>query len=64
MPEPLVLVMAAFALLSAALLVAAFAALRKRRWIGTCMSIVLAVLFLPWRVWPPPWAWRCKATGP
>ena len=38
--------MAAFALLSAALLVAAFAALRKRRWIGTCMSIVLAVLFL------------------
>ncbi len=46
MPEPLVLVMAAFALLSFVLLLAALAAVRKRRWIGTSMALVLAVFFL------------------
>jgi hypothetical protein len=46
MPEPLVLVMAAFALLSVVLLVVALAAVRKRRWIRTGMTLVLAVLFL------------------
>src|SRR5712692_6214255 len=46
MPEPLVLVMAAFALLSFVLLVAALAAVRKRRWIGTSLALVLAVLCL------------------
>ncbi len=46
MPQPLVLVMAAFALLSVVLLILALAAVRKRRWIGTGMAFVLAVLFL------------------
>ncbi|OLC12190.1 MAG: hypothetical protein AUH29_17115 [Candidatus Rokubacteria bacterium 13_1_40CM_69_27] len=46
MPEPLVLVMAAFALLSVVLLVAALAAVRKRRLIGTGVALVLALLFL------------------
>src|SRR3989449_2525614 len=46
MPEPLVLVMAAFALLSVVLLVAALAAVRKRRLIGTGVALVLAVLCL------------------
>jgi hypothetical protein len=46
MLEPLVLVMAAFALLSVVLLVTALAAVRKRRWIGTSLALVLAVLFL------------------
>src|SRR5437667_2434574 len=46
MPEPLVFVMTAFALLSVALLVTALAAVRRRRWIGTSLALVLAVLFL------------------
>src|SRR2546425_10167772 len=46
MLEPLVLVMAAFALLSVVLLVAALAAVRKRRLIGTGVALVLALLFL------------------
>src|SRR3989441_11865532 len=46
MAEPLVLVMAVFALLSLVLLVAALAAVRKRRWMGTGMALVLAGFFL------------------
>lgn len=46
MPEPLVLLIAAFALLSFVLLVAALAAVRRRRWIGTSMALVVALLFL------------------
>src|SRR5712692_3838575 len=46
MLEPLVLVMAAFALLSIVLLVTALAAVRKRRWIGTGLALVLAILCL------------------
>src|SRR5438552_13533153 len=46
MPEPLVLVMAAFALLSVVLLGSALVAVRKRRWMGTGMSLVLALLSL------------------
>src|SRR3989442_12442254 len=46
MPEPLVLIMAAFALLSVLLLVAALAAVRKRRLVGTGVALVLALLFL------------------
>jgi hypothetical protein len=46
MPEPLVLLMAAFALLGVILLVAALATVRKRRWIGTSMALLLALLFL------------------
>jgi hypothetical protein len=46
MPEPLVFVMAAFALLSVVLLVAALAAVRKRHWMGTGVALVLALLFL------------------
>src|SRR5213596_1555407 len=46
MPEPLVLVMAAFALLSVVLLVSALVAVRKRRWMGTGMALVLALLSL------------------
>src|SRR5207302_2083800 len=46
MPEPLVLVMAAFALLSVVLLVSALVAVRKRRWMGMGMALVLALLSL------------------
>ena len=46
MPEPLVLVMAAFALLSVVLLVSALVAVRKRRWMGAGMALVLALLSL------------------
>ena len=46
MPEPLVVVMTAFALLSVVLLVVALAAVRKRRWIGTSVALVPALLFL------------------
>src|SRR2546429_8777924 len=46
MPEPLVLVMAAFALLSVVLLVTALVAVRKRRWMGTGMALVLALFSL------------------
>src|SRR3989454_1395544 len=46
MPEPLVIVMAVFALLGVVLPVAALATLRKRRWLGTGMSMMLACFFL------------------
>ena len=46
MREPLVLVMAGFALLSVVLLAAALAAVRKRRWIGTTMTLMCALLSL------------------
>src|SRR6266436_10434146 len=46
MPEPLVIVMAVFAVLGVVLLVAALATLRKRRWLGTGMSMILAGFFL------------------
>lgn len=46
MPEALVLVMAGFALLSVVLLLAALTAVRRRRWIGTSMALVFALLFL------------------
>lgn len=46
MPEPMVLVAAALALLSVVLLVTALVAVRKQRWIGTGMALVLAVFFL------------------
>src|SRR3989442_7308084 len=46
MPEPLVMVLAAFALLSIVLLRAALAAVRRRRWLGTSLPLVLAFLFL------------------
>src|SRR5213594_4394263 len=46
MPEPLVIVMAVFAVLGVVLLVAALVTLRKQRWLGTGMSLMLAVFFL------------------
>ena len=46
MPEPLAVVMAAFALLSVTLLLAALIAVRRRLWIGTCAALALAFLFL------------------
>src|SRR5713226_3968482 len=46
MPEPLVFVMAAFALLSVVLLVTALAAVRRQRWMRTSLAFVLAVLCL------------------
>src|SRR5256712_9364021 len=46
MPEPLVLVMAAFAVLTVVRLVSALVAVRKRRWMGTGMALVLAPLSL------------------
>jgi len=46
MPEPLAVVMAAFALLSITLLVTALMAARRRRWIGTSAALTLAFLFL------------------
>lgn len=46
MPEPLALLMAGFVLLSVVLFVAALAAVRKRRWIGTSTALLLALLFL------------------
>src|SRR5881296_264217 len=46
MHEPLMLVTAAFALLSVVLLVTALAAVRKQRWMGTGVALVVAVLFL------------------
>src|SRR5437879_13608053 len=47
MPEPLAVVMAAFALLSVTLLLAALIAVRRRHWIGTCAALALAFLCLP-----------------
>jgi hypothetical protein len=46
MPEPLVLVVVVFGVLSVLFLAAAFAAVRRRRWLGTFGTLVLAVLFL------------------
>src|SRR5919108_3765709 len=46
MPEPLVLVMAAFGLLSVILLVAALMAVRQQRWFRTSATLTLAFLFL------------------
>src|SRR5919198_1587260 len=46
MPEPLVLVMAGFALLSVILLLMALASVRRRRWIGTWMALGCAGMFL------------------
>src|SRR5687768_17678982 len=46
MPEPLVLVVVVFGVLSVLFLVAAFAAVRRKRWLGTFGTLVLAVLFL------------------
>ena len=46
MPSPLVLVMAAGAVLSAVLIVAGLAAIRRRRWIGTMAAMTLALLSL------------------
>src|SRR5437870_11063969 len=46
MPEPLVFVIAAFALLSVVLLVTALAAVQRQRWMGTSLALVLAVLCL------------------
>src|SRR5438874_5629224 len=46
MPEPLVIVMAVFAVLGVVLLVAALVTLRKQRWLGTGRSRMLAVFFL------------------
>src|SRR5881296_600829 len=46
MPEPLVIVMAVFAVLGVVLLVAALVTLRKQRWLGTGMSLMLAIFFL------------------
>ncbi len=46
MPEPLVLVVVVFAVLSVLFLVAAFAAVRRHRWLGSFGTLVLAVLFL------------------
>jgi hypothetical protein len=46
MPGPLALVVAAFAVLGAAFVMAAVAALRRRRWIGTSAAMTLALLFL------------------
>jgi hypothetical protein len=46
MPEPLVLVVVVFGVLSALFLVAAFAAVRRQRWLGSFGTLILAVLFL------------------
>jgi hypothetical protein len=46
MPEPLVLAMVAFGLLSLLLLGASLAAVRRRRWIGTSAALLSACLFL------------------
>src|SRR5262245_40629254 len=46
MPSMLMLVVAAFALLSVVLFMAAMAAVRKRRLIGTSMALLLALLCL------------------
>jgi hypothetical protein len=46
MPEPLVLAMIAFGLLSLLLLGLSLAAVRRRRWIGTSMALLSAFLFL------------------
>src|SRR5438094_9006866 len=46
MPEPLVIVMAVFAVLGVVLLVAALVTLRKQRWLGTGMALMLAIFFL------------------
>src|SRR5437667_9141597 len=46
MPEPLVFVIAAFALLSVVLLVTTLAAVQRQRWMGTSLALVLAVLCL------------------
>jgi len=45
MPEKLAIIVVASAVLSVALLVATSAAVRKRRWLGSGMALVLAVLF-------------------
>lgn len=46
MPEPLVLAMVAFGLLSLLLLGASLAAVRRRRWVGTSVALLSAFLFL------------------
>lgn len=46
MPEPLVLVMVAFAILSATLILAAVAAGRRRHWIGSSAAVAFGLLFL------------------
>ena len=46
MPEPLVLVVIVFGVLSALFLVAAFASVRRQRWLGSFGTLILAVLFL------------------
>jgi hypothetical protein len=46
MPEPLVIVVVVFAVLSVLFLVAAFAAVRRRRWLGSFGTLILAVFFL------------------
>src|SRR5207247_8146716 len=46
MPEPLVIVMAVFAVLGVVLLVAALVTLRKQRGLGAGMSLMLAIFFL------------------
>src|SRR5207245_9163135 len=46
MLEPLVIAMAVFAVLGVVLLVAALVTLRKQRWLGTGMSLMLAIFFL------------------
>src|ERR671937_866161 len=46
MPEPLVLAMAGFALLSVILLLMALASVRRRRWIGTWLALGCAGMFL------------------
>jgi hypothetical protein len=46
MPEPLVLVVVVFGVLSVLFLTAAFAAVRRKRWLGSFGTLILAVLFL------------------
>ena len=46
MREPLALVMVGCVLLTVVLLVAALAAVRKRRWIGTSLALLFTLLFL------------------
>jgi hypothetical protein len=45
MPEPLVMVMAAFGFLSAVLVIAALVAFRRRRWMGTLAALIVGTLF-------------------
>ena len=45
MPEPLVMLMAAFGFLSAVLVIAALVAFRRRRWMGTLAALIVGALF-------------------